>query len=500
MSSEIKFDLFIVGAGINGAAIANQASAAGLKVGLCDQLDLAQGTSGASTKLIHGGLRYLEKFEFSLVREALREQRLLRKRAPHLVHPLEIYMPDAPRLRRPWQIGLGLFIYDWIASSRQLPKARRLTFSTDSSINPLNLSFKKGYAFYDCVTHDCRLVIENCLAAQENNAHLYTRHQCISAERSEKQWKVNLQSDDGAIITINTPILINATGPWSNQFISQKLSLQSQYRLRLVKGSHLVFPKFYEGKQAYLLQNIDGRIIFVIPYLEHFTLVGTTEFPFEGDPQKAHIEPDEIYYLCDAVNRFFHHRFKPRDVIGSWSGVRPLFENNNSTNSDLTRSAKIELEQSDGKAPLINIFGGKLTTHRALADRVLKTIAPIIQTPLKAVRCDEALPGGRIDSQDLNSFVEHVQSIHPWLTDSLLHRYTHTYGQRTLELLEGMTSIEDLGSNAGHGLHLQEVRFLMKTEWARTLDDILMRRTQLGYFFSKADLDKAQQWWNEQGF
>ena len=501
MSNETVFDLFIIGGGINGAAVANQASAMGLSVALCDALDFGQGTSGASTKLIHGGIRYLEQLEFSLVRESLREQQSLRKRAAHLVQPLKIYMPDAHRLRKPWRVGLGLFLYDRLTSRQHIPRSKRITFSSDSQENPLNLSFKKGFSFYDCITQDTRLVMENLLAAHANNALMLPRNRCTMAQRENNLWKIQCQSTtSGDTETYHAKMLVNATGPWASSFLRDTLSMHSSYKIRLVKGSHLVFPKLYEGNEAYLLQNIDGRVIFVLPFMNHFTAVGTTEVPYEGDPVNSVIEPDEIYYLCDAVNRYFHHRVRPRDIIGSWSGVRPLIDNDKMAMTDLTRSARLELRVENKQLPIVNVWGGKLTTHRALAEKVLECLDPYLPSTAHPVKGSVILPGGTFPDGDFEQFRQELQSSYPWLPESLLNRYSATYGQRCLPLLDGKTALEDLGSHAGHGLYHEEAKFLLQNEWARNIEDILTRRTQLGYYFTKAELEKAEQWWDEQIF
>ena len=500
MSVNSPFDVFIIGGGINGAAIAHYATLLGLRVGLCDAQDFGAGTSAASSKMIHGGLRYLEHGALGHVRQSLKAQHQLMQMAPHLVRPLQIYSPDEPRLRSPWRVRCALTLYDLLGARKKLPHFHRILFPSDATVNPLNLSYKRGFAFYDCITQDTRLVLEHLLAAQEQSAVLLPHHRCSKVSRQENRWSVELTGDQGNQVAIDTRVLINATGPWTNQFNEESLKVHSSYRARLIKGSHLVFPRLYTGDQAYLLQNIDGRIIFVAPFQTHFTMVGTTEIPFEGSPGEASIEPDEIYYLCDAINRCFHHRLQPRDIVGSFSGVRPLLDDNRPEMGSVTREAKVELLNQANMAPLVNIYGGKLTTHWPLAMEVGKRLCELFPSAKLPADALTVLPGGQIEQADCMDFSTAMQEAYPWLNDALCERYVFTYGQRMVGLLGDAQCIEDLGASLGHGLYEREVLFLREHEWATTVDDILWRRTQLGYYFSKGDMAKLKAWWSEQRF
>ncbi|GLU39464.1 glycerol-3-phosphate dehydrogenase [Pseudomonas sp. NBRC 100443] len=476
------YDLAVVGGGINGAGIAADAAGRGLLTFLCEQHDLASHTSSASSKLVHGGLRYLEHGEFRLVREALAEREVLLAKAPHIVHPLRFVLPHQPHLRPAWMIRAGLFFYDHLGRREKLPASHSLRFGADS---PLQEHLRRGFEYADCSVDDARLVVLNAMAARERGAHVHPRTRCVSARRSKGLWHLHLERDDGSLYSIRARALVNAAGPWVAQFLRDDLRQRPPYGIRLIQGSHLVVPRLYEGEQAYILQNEDRRIVFVIPYLERFTLIGTTDREYLGDPAKVQISDEETGYLLAVVNAHFKRQLHREDILWSFSGVRPLCDDESDEPSAVTRDYTLALQGAPGEAPLLSVFGGKLTTYRKLAEAALAELAPTFPRLGPAWTADAPLPGGENMTGPEDLTVE-LLARHPWLPAGLVRRWATSYGTRSWRLLDGVKGETDLGEHLGAGLYAREVDYLCREEWAEGADDILWRRSKLGLFLDAA--------------
>ncbi|WP_324709966.1 glycerol-3-phosphate dehydrogenase [Pseudomonas citronellolis] len=476
------YDLAVVGGGINGAGIAADAAGRGLLTFLCEQHDLASHTSSASSKLVHGGLRYLEHGEFRLVREALAEREVLLAKAPHIVHPLRFVLPHQPHLRPAWMIRTGLFFYDHLGRREKLPASRGLRFGADS---PLQEHLRRGFEYADCSVDDARLVVLNAMAARERGAHVHPRTRSVSARRSKGLWHLHLERDDGSLYSIRARALVNAAGPWVAQFLRDDLRQRPPYGIRLIQGSHLVVPRLYEGEQAYILQNEDRRIVFVIPYLGRFTLIGTTDREYLGDPAKVQISDEETGYLLAVVNAHFKRQLHREDILWSFSGVRPLCDDESDEPSAVTRDYTLALQGAPGEAPLLSVFGGKLTTYRKLAEAALAELAPTFPRLGPAWTADAPLPGGENMTGPEDLAVE-LLARHPWLPAGLARRWATSYGTRSWRLLDGVKGETDLGEHLGAGLYAREVDYLCREEWAEGADDILWRRSKLGLFLDAA--------------
>jgi glycerol-3-phosphate dehydrogenase len=474
-----SYDLLIVGGGINGVGIARDAAGRGLKVLLVEQNDLASGTSSASSKLIHGGLRYLEHYEFRLVREALAEREVLLSIAPHIVRPLTFVLPDDASLRPAWMIRAGLFLYDHLAPRSRLPASRAVDLRGSPAGAPLKRGLTRAFAYSDCWVDDSRLVVLNAIDAAERGATIRTRCRFVSAEPHGGSWRATIQPAAGPAETIAARVLVNAAGPWVDQVLRSGLGHAGPSKLRLVKGSHIVVPRLYEGEQAYILQNPDRRIVFVIPYEQHFTLIGTTDEFFEGDPGRVAISPAEIQYLCASADRFLKAPVRPETVVWSYAGVRPLYDDAATDASTLTRDYAFDVAAEDGQPPVLSIFGGKITTYRRLAEHALRKLEPHLPER-GAWTGGTPLPGGDVPDGDLERFEAGLRSREPWLPADLAHRLCAAYGTRTERLLGGAKRLADLGQDLGAGLTEREVDWLVREEWARSADDILWRRSKLG--------------------
>jgi len=477
------YDLAVIGGGINGVGIAADAAGRGLKVFLCEKDDLAQHTSSASSKLIHGGLRYLEHYEFRLVREALAEREVLLAKAPHIVKPMRFVLPHRPHLRPAWMIRAGLFLYDHLGKRKRLGASRSLRFGPGYPLKP---AITRGFEYADCAVDDARLVVLNAMAAKENGADIVTRTRCLRAERVDGVWQVELQHADGHLQTIRARALVNAAGPWVASFIKDDLKLDAPYGIRLIQGSHLIVPRLYEGEHAYILQNEDQRIVFCIPYLERFTLIGTTDREYSGDPAQVKITEGETDYLLKVVNQHFNHQLSRTDILHTYSGVRPLCNDESDNPSAVTRDYTLALSAGEGQAPLLSVFGGKLTTYRKLAESAMGELKPFFAQMRGSWTATAPLPGGE-HMTSVQSLVEEVLTRHPWLPVAIAQRWATTYGSRVWRLLEGLSGPEGLGQSLGGGLFACEVNYLRAEEWAVTADDILWRRTKLGLFTSSAE-------------
>ena len=482
------YDVAVIGGGINGVGIAADAAGRGLSVFLCEKDDLASHTSSTSSKLIHGGLRYLEHYEFRLVREALAEREVLLAKAPHIVKPMRFVLPHRPHLRPAWMIRAGLFLYDNLGKRKQLGASRSLRFCPG---NPLKPVISRGFEYADCAVDDARLVVLNAMAARERGADILTRTRCIDAQRDGDLWNVRIERADGSQQTIQARSLVNAAGPWVAKFIKDDLKLSAPYGIRLIQGSHLIVPKLYEGDHAYILQNEDQRIVFCIPYLERFTLIGTTDREYTGDPAKVAITETETDYLLQVVNAHFKQQVSRDSIVHSYSGVRPLCNDESDNPSAVTRDYTLALSGNTEEAPLLSVFGGKLTTYRKLAESAMAQLAPFFKDLKPSWTAQAPLPGGEGMSTRQALSLELRQRF-DWIPIDIARRWASTYGSRTWRLLEGVQSLEDLGQHLGGGLYTREVDYLCSDEWARTAADILWRRSKLGLFTTPAEQDGLQ--------
>jgi glycerol-3-phosphate dehydrogenase len=486
-------DILIIGGGINGVGIAADAAGRGLKVILCEQNDLASATSSASSKMIHGGLRYLENYEFRLVREALKEREILLKKAPHLIAPLRLYMPYLPSLRPYWMIRLGLFFYDHLNLKQSLPKCDSIRFNPASPHEPLKAGIKKGFAYSDAWVDDARLVIANAQHAQTLGANILPRHQVISAHRVNDHWQVEVKNTlNGLISKLSVKAIVNASGPWVDQVLKNVLKLPSQHHVRLVKGSHIVVPKLYQGDQAYILQHTDKRVIFVFPYRRDFSLIGTTDVNYEGSPEKASISPEEIDYLCEVINHYFKKTISAKDYVWSYSGVRPLQSDDHANPSKVTRDYTFEINDQAGQLPVLSVFGGKLTTYRRLAESALEKLAPYFPNMKAPWTANSPLPGGGIDQ--FEHLHQTLNQRYPWADAILIERLAHAYGTLTDKVLGDAKGYSDLGQHFGGSLYEKEVEYLLEHEWAHTAEDILWRRSKQGLVFSDAQIEALEAW------
>ncbi|NTY93595.1 glycerol-3-phosphate dehydrogenase [Pseudomonas putida] len=477
------YDLAVIGGGINGVGIAADAAGRGLKVFLCEKDDLAQHTSSASSKLIHGGLRYLEHYEFRLVREALAEREVLLAKAPHIVRPMRFVLPHRPHLRPAWMIRAGLFLYDHLGKRKRLGASRSLRFGPGYPLKP---AITRGFEYADCAVDDARLVVLNAMAAREHGAHIHTRTRCLRAERVDGLWQVELQHADGSLQSVRARALVNAAGPWVASFIKDDLKLDAPYGIRLIQGSHIIVPRLYEGEHAFILQNEDQRIVFCIPYLDRFTLIGTTDREYSGDPAKVAITAQETDYLLKVVNAHFNHQLSHGDILHTYSGVRPLCNDESDNPSAVTRDYTLALSAASGEAPLLSVFGGKLTTYRKLAESAMSELKPFFSQMGKSWTADAPLPGGE-DMSTPQALVEALLAQHQWLAVDIAKRWAVSYGSRTWQLLDGVHGPQDLGQVIGGGLFTREVDYLRDCEWAVNAQDILWRRSKLGLFTSASE-------------
>ncbi|WP_020590772.1 glycerol-3-phosphate dehydrogenase [Kiloniella laminariae] len=481
MRTEDLFDILVIGGGINGVGIARDAAGRGLKTLLCEKDDLASWTSSASTKLIHGGLRYLEHYEFRLVREALKEREVLLASAPHISWPLRFVLPHNKDLRPAWLIRLGLFLYDHLGKRERLPGSCGVDLTRHCVGTPLVDNLTKGFIYSDAWVQDARMVVLNAMDARNRGAEIRTRTRCIGAIRQQDHWEVKLVDGfTSEISVVRARLLVNAAGPWAQALLTGEIGLKSDKRLRLVKGSHIVVPRLFDHDHAYIFQNQDKRIVFAIPYENDFTLIGTTDVDHEGDPADVKISQEEISYLCQSVSCYFKRPVKAADVVWSYAGVRPLFDNGEADASQTTRDYAVELESEPGKAPVLNILGGKLTTYRKLAQASLSLISDVFGIADKSWTAGSILPGGDIPNEDVNLYIGQMMARYPWLPVKQLERYVKTYGTRVEQILDGTSCLDGLGSCFAGDLYEAEVRYLVDEEWALTSEDILWRRTKLG--------------------
>ncbi len=497
MQGEI-YDVLVVGGGINGTGIARDAAGRGLSVLLCEKDDLAAHTSSSSTKLIHGGLRYLEYGEYRLVRKALQEREVLLRAAPHIMWPLRFVMPHVPSLRPAWMIRAGLFLYDHLARRELLPGSRGIDMRRHPAGAPLVDTIKRGFVYSDGWVDDARLVVLNAVDAKEHGAIIHTRTRLVSARREGDVWNATLSGIDGKTYPVSARSLVNAAGPWVSNLLKDSLdsATHSQHSVRLVKGSHIVTRRLFDHDHAYIFQNPDKRIIFAIPYERDFTLIGTTDLEYHGDPSKVEISPEETTYLCDSINRYFKKHISPSDVCWTYSGVRGLLEDENAENaSAVTRDYLLEVDAPDTAAPLLSVFGGKITTFRKLAEEAVDKLGRALKSPAqsKTWTAGAPLPGGDMPNANFDAFLGALQSSHPWLPAALARRFARAYGTRVRTLLGNADSLDALGKQIAPGLYEAELRYLRDNEWATCADDVLWRRSKLGVHIDRESLPGEMQ-------
>jgi glycerol-3-phosphate dehydrogenase len=488
------YDLLVIGGGVNGAGIARDAAGRGLSVLLCEKDDLAQGTSSRSGKLVHGGLRYLEYYEFRLVREALIEREVLLDAAPHIIWPMRFVLPHSPEQRPAWLVRLGLFLYDHLGGRKMLPATRAIDLTSDPVGKPIKDAYTKAFEYSDCWVDDARLVVLNALDAQARGADIRTRTAVLSARRDGDAWTVALGDASGQH-TVRARCIVNAAGPWVEDVLAGVDGSSTKRRVRLVKGSHLVTRKFWDGDQAYLLQNHDKRVIFVNPYEGDLALIGTTDIAVDGKPEEAAIDEREIDYLLAVLARYFDRPPTRADIVHSFSGVRPLYDDNAENPSAVTRDYIFDIDpkQPAGAVPpVLSIFGGKITTYRKLAEHALDKLGPFFPRMTKAWTARAPLPGGNM--AEFNGWLAAFRRQFPWLTGDLAEHYGRLYGTRASELLEGAKGLSDLGAHFGARLYEREARFVIRTEWARTAEDILDRRTKHGLHLTAAERAAFARW------
>jgi glycerol-3-phosphate dehydrogenase len=491
-------DLLVIGGGINGTGIARDAAGRGLSVLLCEQDDLASATSSASSKLIHGGLRYLEQYEFRLVREALAEREVLLNIAPHIVRPLRFVLPHDHTLRPVWMIRAGLFLYDHLAKrSARLPGSRHIRLDDDSPFSrPMSERIKQGFIYSDCQVDDSRLVVLNAMDAQARGAQILTRTTCTGARIENGRWLVTLQDAAGRHSQVSAKVLVNAAGPWVDNVLKTVRDPDAQPRnhLRLIKGSHLVTRKLYEGDHAYILQNDDKRIVFITPHRDAYSMIGTTDVDFNGDARTAHISEEETDYLLSVVNRYLRQPVQREAIVSSWAGVRPLYDDAQGKAAAVTRDYVFDVSGGkDGEPAMLSIFGGKITTYRKLAEHALEKLQPFLQQG-PAWTATAPLPGGRLPELDPQRYAQQLQTRYPWLDAALLARLVAAYGSMTTEIIGDADSVAGLGMHFGHGLYEAEARWLINREWAQSTQDILWRRTRLGLKFSAGQQKTLEHW------
>jgi glycerol-3-phosphate dehydrogenase len=484
------YDVVVIGGGIHGCAAAAHAALCGLSVLLVEKDDLASQTSSASSKLIHGGLRYLEQGNFQLVAQALQARRDLLIQAPHLVKPLGFMLPHTQTSRPKWQIQLGLKLYDFLARKDDLPRSRHLLKQTQPDMfQSLRSSINEAFFYYDARTDDARLTIENALRAQQAGALIQPRTCLVSASISENQWRLTLKPQHGEPYQVEAKTLINTAGPWVNQVLSL-LGVTDKPEMTLVKGSHILLPVLYPGEHAYILQHPDQRIIFCIPY-HGYTLVGTTDEPYQGDLTQIQMTAQEADYLCDILQLYFKTPICPQDIIHHYSGIRTLTSQPSRKLSALSRS--ISLHHTQTPAPVVTLYGGKLTTHQHTAQLLIDSLKPTFPTLSSPSSISHPFPGAMCT--ETSNFVEEIQQLElkfHWLPSKLFHRYINQYGTRIQELLNGCKKIEDLGVLVLNELYTKEIEFLCEQEWAQTADDILWRRTKLGLHATQKDKEKLE--------
>jgi len=493
-----NFDIFIIGGGVNGCGIARDAAGRGYSVALCEKNDLASGTSSRSTKLIHGGLRYLEHYEFRLVREALSEREILWQASPHIIWPLRFVLPHHAELRPKWLLRLGLFIYDHIGGRKKLPATQTLNLKSHYAGSPLKDFFTKGFEYSDCWVNDSRLVVLNARDAAKKGADIQTRSCCVKASRVGNLWEITTKNTEtGEEKKQTARILVNASGPWIDEILRSPIGDSTAKNVRLVQGSHIVVPKMYENDHCYIFQNVDDRILFAIPYEQDFTLLGTTDRDFTGNIDNVEISDEEISYICHAASEYFKKPVSESDVVWSYSGVRPLFDDGASKAQEATRDYVLRCDGKANEPKVVNIFGGKITTYRRLAEAIMEEIETSIGKKGNKWTSKSTLPGGNFPTEGFNPLVNEIILKYPFMNEKTLQRMARAYGTDTYKILNDISCKEDLGWEFGADLTEKEVTYLMKYEWARTASDVVWRRSKLGLHMSEEQIAALDVWMKE---
>lgn len=495
----IDYDVFVIGGGVNGCGIARDAIGRGYSTGLCEMKDIGWATSSSSTKLIHGGLRYLEHYDFLLVRKALKEREVLWAMAPHIVEPLRLILPHHKGLRPAWFLRLGLLVYDFIGGRKKLPTTKTINLAKDEAGKALKPLYKKAFEFSDCWVDDSRLVVLNARDASDRGADIMTRTRCKSAKKKKNHWVItleNVETGDEKVVTAR--LIVNAAGPWVDEVLSSSFGKNDSQNVRLVQGSHIVVKKLFDHERCYFFQNKDGRIIFAIPYRDDYTLIGTTDNDFEGDPANAKASPEEISYLCQCASEYFAEPVLEENVVWTFSGVRPLYDDGASKAQEATRDYVLRQDGEAGHAPVLNIFGGKITTYRVLSEAVVENIEELLGVKKSAWTANATLPGGYFPFEEFDQLVEQTLEQFPFLEKPQARRMCRAYGTETKLLLDDASSIEDLGKDFGCGLSEREVNYMRRKEWAHTAEDVLWRRSKLGLKMSDEQITALEQWMGAQ--
>lgn len=494
MTDNSPYDLLIIGGGINGAGIARDAAGRGAKVLLAEKDDLASHTSSASTKLVHGGLRYLEHYEFRLVRESLIERERLLGMAPHIIWPLRFVLPHDKGLRPAWLLRLGLFIYDYIGGRKLLPAAKTINLRNAPHGEVLEDRLVKGFEYSDCWVEDARLVALNAMDAAQRGADIRTRTECIALVRGAETWTATLQDSAGETRSITARAVVNAAGPWVDSVLGRANPGKHHQNLRLVKGSHLIFDKLYDGDHAYIFQNKDNRIVFAIPYERDFTLVGTTDVAFTGDANTITISDEEASYICDAINEYLKVDVVPSQAVWSYSGVRPLYDDQSRNNSTVTRDYVFELDNPGGAPPILSVFGGKITTYRKLAEHALHKLPMPGLAAQSAWTDGAALPGGEFPADGFDALLSDMAARFAWVPANTMLRLCHAYGTLVPKVIGNAGSWREMGQDFGAGLTQREAEYLIAHEFVNQPDDLLWRRSKLGLHMSAAERGAVEQW------
>ncbi len=486
-------DLLVVGGGINGAGVARDAAGRGLRTALCEQHDLASHTSSASTKLVHGGLRYLEFYDFGLVRKSLREREIVLDSAPHLAWPLRFVLPHDRHLRPAWMIRAGLLLYDHLAVRRRLPGSETVDLRRHPAGAPLDARYRTAFVYSDGWVDDARLVLANALDARERGARVLTRTKCTALRPASEGWIATLTRADGGSERLAARLVVNAAGPWVAQFLDEHTTRPAKFHPRMIQGSHIVVRRLFDHPYAYIFQAADGRVVFAIPFERDFTLVGTTERDFDGrDLAAPKIARDEVQYLLETVNHHFQRELARRDVVWTFAGLRPLLAASTDDPKSVTRDYVLDFDRTG--PPLLSIYGGKLTTYRRLAEEVVDSACDALGVGARKWTAQAPLPGGDMPGADFERFRRRMARRYPWLDRELLHRYARAYGTRMERLLDGCTGMEDLGPAVLPGLTEREIDYLRREEFALTAEDILYRRTKLGVRLPAGSAARLDAW------
>ena len=494
------YDLLIVGGGINGTAIARDAAGRGLNVLLCERDDLARHTSSSSTKLIHGGLRYLEYYEFRLVREALIEREVLLRSAPHIIRPMRFVLPYDEGLRPAWMLRLGLFLYDSLGGRKKLPGTKTVNLTKEPHVGVLEPRLTKGFEYSDCWVEDARLVVLNAMDARDKGAKILTHAEVGNIRTEDELYVADITRRNGRVEQVSAKAVVNSTGPWVDQILLGLKKEDNDASVRLVKGSHIVTKRLFEGDHAYIFQNKDDRIIFAIPYEENYTLIGTTDVPYTHDEGPVKISQDEIVYLCSAASEYLEYDISPEDVAWTYSGVRPLYDDKSADASAVTRDYVLDIEEFAEGAPFMSIYGGKITTSRKLAGHALEKLEPFFDEMGKEWTDKSSLPGGDIPKADFDDYYEKLSHTYPWMQAGLLRRLARSYGTRINMIVGEAKNISELGMHFGEGLTEAEVRYLVEYEWVKEPEDVLWRRSKLGVHLSDAQTTDFKTWFETQDF